>query len=416
MNQMSGAKAAGSLDPSFGNDGIAALPRMTRAIAALPNNKLIVYSGESLREPITVARLTEAGDLDASFGDGGVVEVSVTGPRMLARRIIALKNGNYLIAGYEAGIDSTRRYVIRLLQDGQVDTSFGEGGMATLQVVDIKSHSIGKGARFLSNREEEVIADANFFTDDRLVVSEQSGKIYFGAHIISDKGYAGVVFRLNENGSRDTSFNGGYTLVRSTDGSSPIRLESLDVHGDGVLVGGALTDTSYNGDAYLKRFNQIGQVDTLFGKGGTVIIPNGGDGRTSVITSVSVSGNGLIVASGESMKGGASEGLIAVFNAKGSYNLIFNKGQPLYENFSLNLKFSTCVLQQDRKIIVTGSGDGYLVAARYDLNGSLDLAFGEKGWVVFHPIGTSRVRSSELTADNKIVVLEGGPTAVRYLG
>ena len=415
MNQKSGAKAAGTLDLSFGNEGIAALPRMTRSIAALPDNKLVVYSGTSLSEPITVARLTEAGELDASFGDGGVVEVSVTGPLMLAWRIIALQSGNYLIAGYEAGIDSTRRYVIRLLQDGQVDASFGEGGMATLQVVDIKSHSIGKGARFLSNR-EEVIADANFFAGDHLVVSEQSGKIYFGAHIVSDKGYAGVVFRLNENGSRDTSFNGGYTLVRSTDGSSPIRLESLDIHGDGVLVGGALTDTSFNGDAYLKRFNQIGQVDTSFGKGGTVIIPNGSDGRTSVITSVSVGGNGLIVASGESNKGGASEGLIAVFNATGSYNLIFNKGQPLYDDFSLNLKFSTCVFQQNKKIIVTGSGDGYLIAARYDLDGSLDLTFGERGWVVFHPIGTSRVRSSELTVDNKIVVLEGGPAAVRYLG
>ncbi|RON08128.1 hypothetical protein BK659_16335 [Pseudomonas brassicacearum] len=421
MNQMAGTKAAGTLDPSFGNGGVVAAPGGTKSIAVLPNNKLIVLTGASLREPLTVARLTEAGELDPSFGNGGVVEIPITGYSMLASHIIALENGNYLISGYESGTAPTRKYVCRLLENGQLDASFGEAGMATIQITDIAGVDIGEGARFINSGEEEVAGNAVFFSSDRIVVSEQNAKIYLSAHIYTEKrGFEGIVFRLNENGSRDTSFNGGYVLIPTPDLASNIYLISLTLQRDGVLVAGAFATAGPRGNAFLSRYDQSGNLDVSFGERGMVIIPNGTDGRTSKITSVVVSGNGLIVASGESGKGGEKEGLIAVLNPNGGFNLIFNKGQPLYAAFLPDLVFSTIVLQQDRKIIVTGSGDGgYLVAARYELDGSLDLTFGGEGWVVFHHSGTLAAVSSELTPDNKVVVL-GTRTferyAVRYLG
>jgi hypothetical protein len=148
-----------------------------------------------------------------------------------------------------------------------------------------------------------------------------------------------------------------------------------------------------------------------------VLIRSKADDRKSIVTSLAVRDDGLIIASGEAKKDGANQGLITVLNTSGSFNLIFNKGEPLYADLLSDLLFSSCVLQQDKKIIVTGPGDaGYLVAARYDLTGSLDLTFGDEGWVVFRALGQVGVRSSELTVDNKIVVLGRGNSAVRYLG
>lgn len=422
MSQISGiTKAAGTLDPSFGDRGVVMLPAGTRSIAVLPNNKIIVLTGDSLREPITVARLTEIGELDPSFGIGGEVEVPVTGPYMLARQIVALENGKYLISGYESGTASTRKYVCRLSEDGQLDTTFGEGGMATIRVPDIAVTEVGQNSRFINSPEESAATNASFFSLDQIAVSEQHAKIYLSAVIsTSTEGFKGVLYRLNEDGSRDTSFQGGYVLISPAFGSG-VRITALTPHGDGMLMGGGFVAGNGSSEvAFLQRFDQKGNADISFGERGTVIIPNGTEGRKSIITSVAISGNGLIATSGESQYGDVTEGMLAVFNPNGSFNLIFNNGRPLYAALVPDLVFSTLVLQQPPKIVVTGSADGgHLMAARYALDGSLDLTFGEKGWTVFHSIGNLTALSSELTADNKIVVLGSRSFqryAVRYLG
>ncbi|MBV6825297.1 hypothetical protein [Pseudomonas sp. PD9R] len=405
MNQLGAMSSSGTLDPSFGNDGVVALPNGTPSIAVLPDNKLIAFTGRSLQEPLTVRRLTENGTVDPSFGNDGVIEVPVAGYHMMANHIEVLENGNYLLSGYEAGVAPTRRYVCRLLEDGKADASFAEAGMATIRIEEIKE-----------------VVDAVFFAGNLQAVSRLNGKIYISVNFYSEKrGFEAAVFRLNEDGSRDISFNGGYVLIPLMEGSPNIFLTSLVVHGDGVLVGGGFVEsTGLRKTAFLNRYEQNGQADISFGDRGTVIIPNGNDGRTSIINSIVVNTDGLIVAAGESGRGAEKEGLIAVLNPNGSFNLIFNKGRPLYATFLIDLLFSTLVLQE-RKILVSGSGDssGYLVAARYELDGSLDPTFGDKGWVVFDQSGVLSAKSSLLTGNNKIVVLAARPLrsyAVRYLG
>jgi uncharacterized delta-60 repeat protein len=405
MKQMGAMNSPGTLDPSFGDDGVVTLPLGTPSIAVLPDNKLIAFTGRSLQEPLTVRRLTEKGTPDPTFGNDGVVEVPVRGYLMLANHIEVLQNGNYLLSGYESGVAPTRRYVCRLLEDGQADASFAAAGIATIGIEEITE-----------------VVDAVFFAGDLLAVSRLNGKIYVSAHLYSEKrGIEAAVFRLNEDGSRDISFNGGYVLIPIMEGGSGIHLTSLVVHGDGVLVGGGFVESNgLRRTAFLNRYEQSGQADISFGDRGTVIIPNGNDGRTSIINSLEVNNSGLIVVAGESGRGAEKEGLIAALNPNGGFNLIFNKGLPLYATFLIDLVFSALVLQE-RKILVSGSGDsgGYLMAARYELDGSLDPAFGDKGWVVFDQSGTLSALSSQLTGNNKIVVLAGrslGRYAVRYLG
>jgi uncharacterized delta-60 repeat protein len=419
MIQVSGAATAGNLDLSFGNGGLGELPDMTRGMAALPDKKLIVVTGSNHQKKFTVARFNEAGEFDESFGERGVVELPIRGLGMFPRRIVALNSGKYLIAAYQTGAVSTKKYIIRLLEDGSFDNSFGDNGIATINIADVAGASIESGVRFFNGSERENSAEGKFFSEDWLAFSELHAKIYLSAGITTDdEGFKGIVFRLDEDGSLDETFNGGYTVLRAQDDGFSIRLGSLAVHGDGVLVGATTFPVGgFLGDAFVIRYNQSGSADTSFGDRGTVLIRSKTDDRKSIVTSLAVRDDGLIIASGEAKKDGANQGLITVLNASGSFNLIFNKGEPLYADLLSDLLFSSCVLQQDKKIIVTGPGDaGYLVAARYDLTGSLDLTFGDEGWVVFRALGQVGVRSSELTVDNKIVVLGRGNSAVRYLG
>ncbi|VVM80528.1 hypothetical protein [Pseudomonas fluorescens] len=419
MNQLSNKNASGTLDPSFGESGVVMLSSGSRSIASLRDNKLIV-AGAPAAGQLLLTRLTEKGGLDLSFGVGGEVHVPGMGRTgFIPSKIIALENGGYLVSGSEA-VYSTKKYVCRLFENGQLDQSFGTDGMVTIPASSISGDEIEQGARFVEGFGLHSNADVTFFSSDKMAVSERNAKVYLCAHIYSGvRGFEGVVFCLNEDGSIDASFNGGYVLIPIDFGSN-MRLTSISVQDDAVLIGGGFVSASGTREvAFLKRYDQQGHLDTLFGERGTVIIPNGTDGRTSIITSVVIREDGLIVASGESGKLDEREGLLAVFNPNGSFNRVFNNGRPLYDAFLRDLVFSSSVLQQGTKIIVTGSGNGdYMVAARYELNGSLDLSFGGKGWVVFDPIHGLPVATSESTSDNKITVHLGSgweTKAVRYL-
>lgn len=166
---------------------------------------------------------------------------------------------------------------------------------------------------------------------------------------------------------------------------------------------------------------EAGTLDPSFGDGG-VVMPPAGTRSIAVLPDKKV-----IVFTGASLQEPITLArltekgqLIAVLNPDGGLNLIFNKGQPLYAAFLQNLVFLTLLFQQGRKILVTGSGgEGYLMAARYELDGSPDPKFGNKGWIILNPREKLTALSNELTADNKIVALGKSGVqmyVVRYLG
>jgi uncharacterized delta-60 repeat protein len=78
-------------------------------IAVLTNGKVIVVGGYSVYDPITyqetagdfaVSQLTSAGKLDTSFGTGGNVLTGFGADAASATAVLALSNGDLLVAGY----------------------------------------------------------------------------------------------------------------------------------------------------------------------------------------------------------------------------------------------------------------------------------------------------------------------------
>lgn len=417
MNQVAATNGPGTIDKTFADGGLAVLLEGTETVLALPDKKLLVASKTAVSTPLIVTRLTEAGEPDESFGNHGSLVIAVGSRRFFPRQMHLFANGEFLIVGTEPGATPDNLYVARLSADGQLVPRFGDGGITTLKASDIDETT-----SFLGNGDEEATEDVVFFARPWLSVSEQGQKIYLSSGIASQAGLMAVVYRLNEkDGSQDATFNGGYVLMEKPDIGSSLRLGALAVHGDGVLVAGAIyiSGGPAEGDAFLTRYDGQGNVDNAFGKSGTVTIANGDDGRKSLLTSIAVSRDEVIVASGYSTKDSAREGLLIVLNRSGSFNQVFNKGQPLYTSFLAQLSFYECAFQREKMIIVTGLGEGgYIVVARYDLYGFLDLTFGGKGWSVFRDSWSSRYLDSALTADNKIVILGviSLDYAVRYLG
>jgi len=142
------AAAPGSPDPAFGDDGVARAAfagwdAELTAIALTPAGGVVAVGRVATpdRAPdgageLAVVRFTAAGQLDGTFGEGGVVVTRVTGEdRPLHAfvqpdgRILVLAVAGYL-PHYEFGKGPVR--VLRYTREGRLDASYGGDGIAEL--------------------------------------------------------------------------------------------------------------------------------------------------------------------------------------------------------------------------------------------------------------------------------------------
>jgi len=119
----------GTLDPAFGSNGIAALPLplsyVVRDVALQPDGKLVIAGIYGANDFILV-RLLPSGAPDPSFDGDGVVTTNFGGAES-GYSVIVLPDGRIVLAGSHNGDFALVRY----LTNGSVDTTFGNGGLAT---------------------------------------------------------------------------------------------------------------------------------------------------------------------------------------------------------------------------------------------------------------------------------------------
>lgn len=407
MKKIKEVAASGTLDPDFAEHGVLYFPlpevsgNLPSAVLALPENKLLVVI-EPLGQgaPITVARLNEGGALDREFGENkyGFVEVFLSNdPIVYVFGLSHLSDGGWLIIGQYISPPEGGLFIVRQRADGQLEQSFGEGGILYIDYRDIGgAEDTGVTVEPVYRLDENNAEGGRQATGKAAVtaIEQADGKIVLVSNVTTGfMNQKGIVLSLNSDGSTNKDFNGGFVIVElpgiaheSNNGST------VAIQADGkVLVGGNYFDENQDAlGAYLMRFDAKGQVDTGFNGGHVVTIPHSGwiDLRSITVRD----SDGRIVAVGDARRDGGSNGLIVVLNTGGSFNLVFNDGKPLFSGFvSQGLSWGRSASQRDGSIIVAGStGNGFVteslsaITARYRVDGSLDPAFNGKGYAVFN--------------------------------
>ena len=124
----------GEIDEAFGDDGVVSIDLdesdEPTSVKVQPDGRIVFtgWSGGSSSGSHAIIRLMEDGDFDESFGDEGII----TGPGAeMAKSIELQSDGKMIVAGAYQGGGSNNIALTRLEADGQPDTTFGENGLIT---------------------------------------------------------------------------------------------------------------------------------------------------------------------------------------------------------------------------------------------------------------------------------------------
>lgn len=153
--------ADGTLDQAFGVNGVATLnlgsDDTPRGIVVQPNGKIVVVGTRYTDSPgldyypngIIAARFNSNGSIDTTFGGGNGVAVIDPLPDQTdsAFGVALQRDGKLVIVGYghriPDGSTATDAFVLRLNSNGTADSSFGQNGVAKLDIgADEKLYSV----------------------------------------------------------------------------------------------------------------------------------------------------------------------------------------------------------------------------------------------------------------------------------
>jgi uncharacterized delta-60 repeat protein len=228
-------------------------------VAVQPDGKILV-SGSFTGIPgaIRIARLNPDGSLDTSFNTGAGLDDFAMG-------IAVQPDGKIVIGGYFDSVNQTaQRYLARLNADGSVDNTFNSAAGFNCYTVALQADGkiLATGpypglVRFNADGSYDSGFQSNFAGGIALPLPD--GKILAGGGLRNSGGVVTTVgvFRLNSDGSRDTSFHTG---LGSDSGVSGLALQP-----DGkIVVSGYFASYDGNATGCLIRLNADGTLDSSF--------------------------------------------------------------------------------------------------------------------------------------------------------
>ena len=386
----------GSLDSTFGAGGKVTTDFFGNfdsvSSMALQADGKVVVAGTVTRVDMAfnsfygLARYNTNGSLDTTFGSGGKVATNFNG-NCEAHGVAIRPDGKIVAAGITVGdLTGADFGLVRYNIDGSLDTTFGSKGKV------VTDFGRGSGANALALQ-----------PDGKTVAA---GSVHVEGAITVDFALA----RYNSDGGLDPGF-GAAGKVTTTFFSETNIADALAVQPDGkIVVVGLTRRETTSGEFALARFNPDGRLDPSFGSGGQVVTDLfESEDRANA---VAIQPDGKIVVAGSSFTTSGSEDFALVrYNQDGSLDTSFGTGGKVTTNFSGFDEARAIALQPDGKITVAGRAqtgfdfsDFDFALVRYNIDGSLDPAFGSGGKVTTDFFGNPDGASAlAIQPDGKIV-------------
>lgn len=400
------AAVPGELDPSFGIGGKVQAPfgpeSFAGGVAVQADGKILVTGAPQGSQGFSVARLLPSGNLDPSWGSGGVATTPL-GEFSFAEDVAVQPDGKVVVVGEAPGPENEDFAIVRYLSNGEPDPSFGDGGIVILPVGALgdQAHSvaIGPGGRIavvgvaelpsfrdtvgVAMLESDGTPEAAFAGDGTTTIQTESGEddrgegVAFqpdGKIVIADSTGAGggdgfTLIRLGLDGKTDSSFGGDGIVETPIPGEGEVesgRVSDVVIQPDGKIVGGGYgfdyigEPPEYVGKFAIARYLPNGELDPSFGSGGIVGVRL--PGLHSYGRALGLAADGKLILGGTHdvsevpLEEHEAPALVR-FNPNGSLDSGFGKGGIVLGSLGAGVEeesLEALALQPDGKIVTTG--------------------------------------------------------------
>ena len=380
---------AGDLDPSFGIGGVAttSFDQFSRATAvAVQSDGKIVAAGEA-NGLIRVARFNPDGSLDTGFGTGGAASINV-GTSELPFKVLLRPDGRIVVlANANASLSARIAAIVQYNPDGSVDTTFGAAGVAVLNLTQTLHE----------------VHDAALQADGGILVV---GHAFFGPAPVPYIDF--TVSRFTSAGALDLAFGTGGLL--NTDIYGADEGFAIAMYPDGRFIVAGFSDTGAGMRRHFAfvRYLPDGTVDTSFGTNGRVTVdPAFGQAVQSWLYDVIIQPDEQIVGAGfVEYASGLADGAVVRLLSDGQLDPSFSgDGMAIFDDGSIGGGFGASprggigrIALQANGRLVAAAGNDAVLGIRPD--GTLDP--------VFHGDGMARLpggpNDMALQDDGKIVI------------
>ena len=329
---------AGFVDTTFGDQGLVETSLKGRETTLKIIGEKLYLSGiiriDNL-DKIGVQRFNLDGSLELTFGNQGLAIFSLSNLNIRSTDMHILNNGQILVSGYTKTLSNSFRkmLVVRFLPNGQLDTSFGSNGYSEFDFNGRESASL-------------------------CMVVDEEENIYLAGLIFNNSEDA-LVVRLNSQGFLDQSFHFD-GMVEWIDPSIDSEIQAITSKDNEIYIG--ICDDSF-GPCALLVLNEIGGPKLNFGNSGIVDL-----NYMDKITKVQWSLNERLFIGGI---GGNHKSIVYKLESNGSLDLSFSINGIMAHSIG----YPWCVpppiaINEDNDFVLYDSGDLILTASVVDEPGS----------------------------------------------
>jgi uncharacterized delta-60 repeat protein len=343
-------------------------------------NRLAAIAGIALATLAALAATshaaTGAGSLDPTFGTGGkrLVDLQAGSGEDIGFGVVQ-PDGKLVSSGYlpKPGGDDGTIPVVRFLDNGAPDPSFGTGGVAVLAI------------------------DDSAYADSYGPALGADGRIFVVGGASSNGLYRCIVAALRPDGSYDPGFAEGGIFRYPAAGTKGNSCINIAVQSDGKLL--VLGNEDGFKANYVLRLTPAGALDPTFGVGGVAAVP----GTTlNFVYGLSIAPNGAFYLSG----GPASNGepaRIYRYTSAGVLDAAFGNGGA-YVLPQTNTFLHSIKALADGSAIASGYHGSKHFVLKIDATGTPVAGFGANGVTEFTLGGGYSAVALEIQRDGKILV------------